>query len=140
MWRSRCGGSPSYCGASSHGAGLPAHVHGQAVRKALQEARPAGLTLPQLCRATERTPSQVWAGLRFLRKVAVKEGLPPVTYSRRDGFQMSEESEVWISYERAIFQAELHRITNFITGIIGPARQEGRKHGGSVHGQSCLLS
>ncbi len=102
------------------GAGLPAHVHGQAVRKALQEARSAGLTLLQLCRATKRTPSQVWAGLRFLRKVAVKEGLPPVTYSRRDGFQMSEESEVWISYERAIFQAELHRVTNFITGIIAP--------------------
>lgn len=56
------------------GAGLPAHVPGQAVRKALQEARPTGLTLPQLCRATKRTPSQVWAGLRFLRKVAVKEG------------------------------------------------------------------
>ena len=102
------------------GAGLPAHVHGQAVRKALQEAQPAGLSLAQLCRATKRTPSQVWAGLRFLRKVAVKEGLAPVTYSRRDGFQMSEESEVWISYERAIFQAELHRVTNFITGIIAP--------------------
>ncbi|MEU1693457.1 hypothetical protein [Streptomyces hirsutus] len=91
------------------GAGLPAHVHG-----ALQEERPAGLSLAQLCRATKRTPSQVWAGLRFLRKIAVKEGLPPVTYSRRDGFQMSEESEVRIAYERAIFQAELHRVTNFI--------------------------
>ncbi|MET9352040.1 hypothetical protein ABZY14_03330 [Streptomyces sp. NPDC006617] len=103
------------------GAGLPAHVHGQAVRKALQEARrPAGLTLAQLRRATKRTPSQVRAGPRFLRKVAVKEGLPPVTYSRRDGFQMSDQSEVWISYERAIFQAELHRVTNFITGIIAP--------------------
>ena len=33
---------------------------------------------------------------------------------------MSEESEVWISCERAIFQAELHRVTNFITGIIAP--------------------
>lgn len=88
--------------------------------QALQEARPAGLTLVQLCRATKRTPSQVWAGLRFLRKIAVKEGLPPVTYSRRDGSQMSEESEVCISYERAIFQAELHRVTNYITGIIAP--------------------
>ncbi|WP_267885216.1 hypothetical protein [Streptomyces sp. NRRL F-525] len=33
---------------------------------------------------------------------------------------MSEESEFWISSERAIFQAELHRVTNFITGIIAP--------------------
>ncbi|WP_158713432.1 hypothetical protein [Streptomyces sp. NRRL F-525] len=45
----------------------------------MQEAKPAGLTLVQLCRATKRTPSQVRAGLRFLRKVAVKEGLSPVT-------------------------------------------------------------
>lgn len=33
---------------------------------------------------------------------------------------MSEESEVWIAYERAIFQAELHRVTNFNTGMIAP--------------------
>ncbi|MFM9608446.1 hypothetical protein [Streptomyces niveiscabiei] len=101
-------------------AGLPARVHGQAVRKALLEARPRGLTLAQLCGATKRTPSQVWAGLRFLRKVAVKEGLPPVTYSRREGFEMSEESEVGIAYERAIFQGELHRVADFITGIVAP--------------------
>lgn len=43
-----------------------------------------------------------------------------MTYSRRDGFQMSDQSEVWIAYERAIFNAELHRVTNFITGIIAP--------------------
>ncbi|RCH64230.1 hypothetical protein DT019_34135 [Streptomyces sp. SDr-06] len=101
-------------------AGLPAHVHGEAVRKALQEARPAGLSLKQLCQATKRSPSQVWTGLRFLRKVAVKEGLPPVTYNRQDGFQLSENSEVWIAYERAIFETELHRITNVITGIVAP--------------------
>lgn len=33
---------------------------------------------------------------------------------------MLEESEVWIAYERAIFQAELHRVTNFNTGMIAP--------------------
>jgi hypothetical protein len=100
--------------------GLPAHVHGEAIRKALQEARPAGLSLKQLVRATKRTPSQVWTGIRFLRKIAVKEGLPPVTFNRSDGFQVSEEPEIWIAYERAIFRAELHRITNFITGIVAP--------------------
>ncbi|QUC59011.1 hypothetical protein IOD14_20715 [Streptomyces sp. A2-16] len=101
-------------------AGLPAHVHGSAVKKALQEARPAGLSLKQLCRATKRTPSQVWAGLRYLRKIAVKEGLPPVTYSRSEGFQLSDDSGVWIAYERAVFRSELHRVTNFITGIVAP--------------------
>ncbi|GHC73036.1 hypothetical protein GCM10010507_60340 [Streptomyces cinnamoneus] len=49
--------------------GLPAHVHGEAVRKALVEARPAGASLAQLCRSTRRTPSQVWTGIKFLRRV-----------------------------------------------------------------------
>lgn len=101
-------------------AGLPAHVHGEAVRKALQEARPAGLHAKQLVKATRRSPAQVWTGIRFLRKVAVSQGLPPVTFNRRDGFQLSEEPEVWIAYERAIFAAELHRMTNFIAGIVAP--------------------
>ncbi|CAL9660913.1 hypothetical protein SUDANB108_07013 [Streptomyces sp. enrichment culture] len=39
--------------------------------------------------------------------VAVKEGLPPVAYSSSDGSQLSVESEVWIFYDGAIFQAEL---------------------------------
>lgn len=102
------------------GRGVPAHNHGEAVRKALREARPAGASLAQLCRSTKRTPSQVWAGIRFLRKVAAKEGLPPVTHSRSEGFQLSEDPEVWVAYERAIFTTELHRITNVITGIIAP--------------------
>ncbi|GAA2926567.1 MULTISPECIES: hypothetical protein [Streptomyces] len=102
------------------GRGVPAHVHGEAVRKALIEARPAGASLAQLCRATKRTPSQVWAGIRFLRKIAAKEGLPPVTHARSEGFQLSEDPEVWVAYERAIFTTELHRIGNVITGIIAP--------------------
>jgi len=102
------------------GQGVPAHIHGEAVRKALLEARPAGASLAPLCRSTKRTPSQVWAGIKFLRKVAVKEGLPPVTHSHSEGFQLSEDPEVWVAYERAIFTTELHRITNVITGIIAP--------------------
>ncbi|MEV0281282.1 hypothetical protein AB0I22_33530 [Streptomyces sp. NPDC050610] len=101
-------------------AGLPAHVHGEAVRKAFQEARPAGLTLHQLVLATKRSPSQVWTGIRLLRRVAVKEGLPPVTHNRRPGFQLSEEPGVRIAYERAIFRAELHRIANFTAGFVAP--------------------
>lgn len=101
-------------------AGCPAHVHGEAVRKALLEARPEGLSLAQLCRATKRSPAQVWAGLRYLRKVAAKEGLPPVTYIRSKGFQLSDDAEVWVAYERALFNTELNRITNAISGIVSP--------------------
>ncbi|MES4886205.1 hypothetical protein ABVB69_37815 [Streptomyces sp. NPDC000349] len=46
-----------------------------------------------------------------------------MTFNRRDGFQLSEEPEVWIAYERAIFAAELHRMTNFIAGIVAPHAQ-----------------
>lgn len=91
-------------------ASLSVHVHGEAVRKALQEARPVGLTLKQLCQVTRRSPTQAWTGLQLLRKVAVKEGPPPVTFNRRDGFRLSENSDGWIAYERTIFKTELHRI------------------------------
>lgn len=36
------------------------------------------------------------------------------------GFQLSEEPEVWIAYEQSVLLAELHRITNFIAGIVAP--------------------
>lgn len=101
-------------------AGHPAHVHAEAIRKALEEARPAGLHSKQLAKATKRSPAQVWTGIRFLRRNAVKDGLPLVTHSRRDGFQLSEDPEVWIAYEQAVFDAELHRMTNFIEGIVAP--------------------
>lgn len=100
--------------------GHPAHVHGESVRKALREARPAGASLVQLCGSTGRTPCQVWAGIRFLRKVAVKEGLPPVTYSKAEGFQLSEDPAIWVAYERAIFATQLHRIANVIEQVLAP--------------------
>ncbi|MFJ4689463.1 hypothetical protein [Streptomyces sp. NPDC088789] len=75
------------------------------MRKALVEARPAGASLTQLCHATRRTPSQVWAGIRFLRKVAVKEGIPPVTHSLGEGFQLSEDPEK---------RDELHWLQQFV--------------------------
>ncbi|MFH8776164.1 hypothetical protein [Streptomyces sp. NPDC017958] len=36
-------------------AGVPAHVHAEAILSAFLEARPAGLTIVQLMAATERT-------------------------------------------------------------------------------------
>ncbi|MFI6663263.1 hypothetical protein ACIBL8_48270 [Streptomyces sp. NPDC050523] len=102
-------------------AGQPAHVHAEAVRNALEEARPAGVTLQRLVITTKRTPAQVWAGIRYLRRFAIRDGLPPVTFRRGGiGFQLSEDPEVWIAYERAVFTIELHRITNFIEAAVGP--------------------
>ncbi|GHC73042.1 hypothetical protein [Streptomyces cinnamoneus] len=43
-----------------------------------------------------------------------------MTHSRSEGFQLSEDPEIWVAYERAIFMTELHRIANVITGIIAP--------------------
>ncbi|MET9296927.1 hypothetical protein [Streptomyces sp. NPDC003077] len=43
-----------------------------------------------------------------------------MTYHRTDGFQLSEDPEVWITYERAVFTIELTRITNFIEAAVGP--------------------
>ncbi|MDT0449484.1 hypothetical protein [Streptomyces hesseae] len=99
---------------------LPADVHGEAVREALVEARPTGAGLAQLSHSTRPTPSQVWAGIKFLRKIAAKEGLPPVTHSRSEGVQPSEDPDIRVAYERAILTTELHRITNVITEIIAP--------------------
>ncbi|GAA2350079.1 hypothetical protein OKJ48_21345 [Streptomyces kunmingensis] len=95
-------------------------MHAEAVRRALEEARPAGLTLKRLVRSTKRTPAQVWAGIRYLRKFAIRDGLPPVTFNATDGFQLSEDLEVWIAYERAVFRIELRRITNFVEAAVGP--------------------
>lgn len=101
-------------------AGQPAHVHAEAVRKALEEARPTGVTLARLVITTKRIPAQVWAGIRYLRRFAIRDGLPPVTFRRDGGFQLSEDPEVWMAYERAVFAIELHRITNFIEAAVGP--------------------
>ncbi|MGW1278870.1 RacP protein [Streptomyces tsukubensis] len=50
------------------------------------EARPAGLEFPQLGAACELTPSQVRSGLTMLRDTVTELGLPPLIYSRREGW------------------------------------------------------
>ncbi|GGR46123.1 hypothetical protein GCM10010219_59670 [Streptomyces netropsis] len=42
------------------------------------------------------------------------------TARRSEGFQLSEDPDIWVAYERAIFTTELHRIINVITGINAP--------------------
>ncbi|QCX82873.1 hypothetical protein C9F11_46625 (plasmid) [Streptomyces sp. YIM 121038] len=101
------------------GRGCPAHVHAEAVLRALQEARPSGLTITQLMAATERTRAQAYTGIAHLRKIAAARGLPPVTWDKTWGYRMLEDApEVWIGYERAFFDLLGHRVTNFIEGIL----------------------
>jgi hypothetical protein len=103
------------------GRGVPAHVHAEAILSALQEARPAGLTVAQLMAATERTRAQIHTGLAHLRQVAAARGLPPVTWDRKWGYRLLDDApEVWIRYERAFFGTVHHRVANFIAGILLP--------------------
>ncbi|MET7888577.1 hypothetical protein ABZU45_39590 [Streptomyces avermitilis] len=66
-----CGGPlmPSAKATAAFLRGDPAHVHAEAILSALQEARPAGLTVTQLMAATERTRAQIHTGLAHLRQV-----------------------------------------------------------------------
>ncbi len=107
------------------GRGCPAHVHAEAILSALQEARPAGLTINQLMAATERTGAQVHTGLTHLRQVAAAKGLPPVTWDRTWGYRLLDDApEVWIGYERAFFGTVHQRVANFIAGILLPHQKK----------------
>ncbi|MEV8017441.1 hypothetical protein AB0O76_14070 [Streptomyces sp. NPDC086554] len=101
------------------GRGVPAHVHAEAVLKALLEARPSGLDITQMMAATERTRAQCYTGITHLRKIAAARSLPPVTWDKVWGYRMLEDTpEVWIGYKRAFFDLVRHRVTNFIEGIL----------------------
>ncbi|GLY08570.1 hypothetical protein Acsp01_89490 [Actinoplanes sp. NBRC 101535] len=89
---------------------VPANVSGDLVRVALMEARPAGLTTRQLVTATELSAYQVQSGLRFLREVLAAQNLTPLTWTRRDGYQLSTDPADWIAYERACVRIELTRV------------------------------
>lgn len=72
--------------ARSRRRGDAARRHARSVAHVLMEARPAGLEFPQLGAACELTPSQVRSGLTMLRDTVTELGLPPLIYSRREGW------------------------------------------------------
>ncbi|MGA5135529.1 RacP protein, partial [Streptomyces olivoreticuli] len=55
-----------------------------------------------------------------LRRLAAKWGLPPVTFTRLEGWQLSEDPAVWIAYERALFDAELRHVTRALEEVMRP--------------------
>lgn len=71
--------------------GDAAREHAEAIFRALMQARPAGLHMPQLMRATELTRSQVQAGMAMMRDVITTKGWPPVIYTRADGYQFTAD-------------------------------------------------
>lgn len=103
---------------------VPANVSGDLVRVALMEARPAGLTTRQLVTATELSAYQVQSGLRFLREVLAAQNLTPLTWTRRDGYQLSTDPADWIAYERACVRTELTRIARLLSSTVIPHAQK----------------
>lgn len=103
--------------------GLPPNVSGDAVRVALMEARPAGLTTRQLVTATEMSAYQVQSGIRFLRDTLAAENLTPLTWTRTDGYRFSDDPADWIAYERACVRVELTRVARLLSSSVIPHAQ-----------------
>lgn len=84
------------------------------------QARPAGLHMPQLMRATELTRSQVHSGMAMMRDTITKKGWPPVIYTRADGYQFTADPNELEIYETARVHVLLTEVRRLITGAIAP--------------------
>ncbi|MGB8946888.1 MAG: RacP protein [Streptomyces sp.] len=98
--------------------GDAARGHAEAIRRVLMSARPAGLHMPQLTRATELTRGQVCSGLAMLRDLIGQKGWPPLIYTRPDGYQFTADGDVLQSYELAVIHEKLTEIRRLITGTV----------------------
>ncbi|MHA7134464.1 hypothetical protein [Oerskovia turbata] len=86
----------------------------------LMQVRPDGRQLPEICDALGLTRSQVRGGLRWIREVAASEHYTPLTYSRRAGYQLSDDPGVWTTAELAHARAQLTAIKTALHGLIYP--------------------
>lgn len=100
--------------------GDTARDHAEEIWKALRQARPAGLHMPQLMRATELTHSQVRSGMAMMRDIITQKGWPPVIYTRADGYQFTADPDELESYETARVHVLLTEVRRLITGTIAP--------------------
>ncbi len=63
---------------SRSGAGATRYArHADAIWKALKDARPAGLHMPQLLQTTELTRMRTQSGMAMLHDIIMKKGWPP---------------------------------------------------------------
>ncbi|MFI5808863.1 RacP protein [Streptomyces sp. NPDC051561] len=100
--------------------GDAARDHAEAIWRALMQARPAGLHMPQLTRATELTRSQVCSGMAMMRDIITEKGWPPVIYTRADGYQFTADPNELETYETTRVHTLLTEVRRLITGTIAP--------------------
>ncbi|MET7293084.1 DUF6192 family protein [Streptomyces griseoloalbus] len=97
--------------------------HADTVRFVLFEARPAGLTFPQLVRSGELTLSQTRAGragLACLRDIISERGWPPLIWTKQDGYRFCTDIAELQANELSIVREKLTEIRRFITAVVGP--------------------
>ncbi|MFB7508499.1 RacP protein [Streptomyces broussonetiae] len=100
--------------------GDAARDHAEVIWRVLMQARPAGLHMPQLMRATELTRGQVGSGLAMMRDTITQKGWPPVIYTRADGYQFTADPDDLEAYETARVHVLLTEVRRLITGTIAP--------------------
>ncbi|GGZ60643.1 hypothetical protein GCM10010387_62900 [Streptomyces inusitatus] len=71
------------------------------------EARPAGLLSGQLLRATELSPGQARSGSAMPRDQISDQELPPLVWSRQDGYLFTADPDLLRAYELVVVRQRL---------------------------------
>lgn len=93
---------------------------GEAVFTALMEARPAGLTMPQLMRATGMSQYHVRKGLMYLRQELASARSAPLVFHPRDGWMLTPAGEICFAYVFAKIESLLRAVSLLATGTLVP--------------------
>ncbi|MFD5554695.1 hypothetical protein ACFWIA_12760 [Streptomyces sp. NPDC127068] len=70
--------------------------------------------------ASRLTRPQIGRAIRLLRDGIAAENLTLITWTRRDGFMLSDDHADWIEYDKRQFPQILGRLTRVITGTFEP--------------------
>ncbi|MFC4517762.1 MULTISPECIES: hypothetical protein [Streptomyces] len=76
---------PRFAGPEREKRSAAADRHADAIRIALMEAAPAGLTSKRLVAATELSRSQLVCGIAALKELCAERGWPPLLWTREKG-------------------------------------------------------
>ncbi|MFI6819188.1 hypothetical protein ACIBG7_42845 [Nonomuraea sp. NPDC050328] len=95
-------------------------VCGDRVYSALMEARPAGLPFKQLVVATQMSAHHTRKGLNYVKDVPALERKTPLIWTRKHGFQLSDNPSDWIAFEVEALSAELTHITRTTKRVFAP--------------------
>ncbi|MFH8350555.1 RacP protein [Streptomyces sp. NPDC018045] len=100
--------------------GDAARRHADRIRKALLEARPAGLHTPQLMRACALTRSQVAAGIAMLRDQAAEKHWPPLVWTREGSYCFCGDPHELRRYEIRVTSEYLTEMRRLHSGTVAP--------------------